>query len=82
MELNQEEEETLKKQGLKEDIRNQLVTAKNIAPLFKKWKNEKNPTQKEKIFKLLETQIEQLPGNVDHICESLEFFECKLKTDT
>lgn len=77
MALSKEEKETLKSQGLKEDIRNELSPAKNIPSLFERWKNEKDPEIKEGAFKLLEKFIGQLRGNVDHICDSLDYYEAK-----
>lgn len=75
MALTKDEETTLKGQGLKEDIRNQLSNAKNIPSVFKAWEDEKDPEKREKIFTLLKKQIERLEANVDHICDSLDYYE-------
>lgn len=75
MTLTKDEENTLKGQGLKEDIRNQLSNAKNIPSVFKAWEDEKDLEKKEKIFKLLKEQIKRLEPNVDHICDSLDYYE-------
>ena len=74
--LTLEEETTLKHQGLKEDIRNQLSNAKNIACIIKKWEEEKDSEIKIKLFSILKKYAEQLSKNVDHICLSLDYFDC------
>lgn len=80
MTLSEKEKETLKSQGLKEDIRNQLSNAKNIPFLFKNWKKASDPETKKKLFILLEKSINKLENNVNHICDSLDYYELKEKT--
>jgi hypothetical protein len=80
MALSKQDKETLKHQGLKEDIRNQLSNPKNIPYLFDAWKKEKNTERKKGLFIILNKSIKQLKKNVNHICDSLDLYEFKEKT--
>lgn len=74
--LTPEEEVTLKSQGLKEDVRNQLSNAKNIACIIKNWEEEADPDTKVRLFSILKKYAGQLSKNVDHICLSLDYYVC------
>ncbi|MFZ2205384.1 MAG: hypothetical protein WAV23_02240 [Minisyncoccia bacterium] len=74
--LTPEEIVTLKSQGLKEDIRNQLYNAKNMACDLENWEKEKDSKIKEILFRRLKRNAMQLEKNVDHICNSLDYFDC------
>lgn len=75
MGLTKDEEITLRKQGLKADIRNNLGVAKNIIPLFQAWKNDTDLTRKAEIFQLLEREMNQLGKSIEHIDASLDFYD-------
>ncbi|MES2416321.1 MAG: hypothetical protein V4504_01320 [Patescibacteria group bacterium] len=75
MKLAEVEEQTLIKQGLKEDIRNQLTPVKNIPSLFQAWKDEEDLAKKATLLVLLETEVGKLQPIVDHICTSLDYYD-------
>jgi hypothetical protein len=77
--MKKEAFDLLKDQGLEASIRNKLVIIKNIPPIFKKYMEEIDPVEKEKILKHLSKSIKELEKTVEEICESFSIFEIKLK---
>ncbi len=77
--LTESEIETLKRQGLQADIRNQLGPAKNLTAAFQAWKNEENLGQKNILLQFIENDMKQLEKSVEHICDSFQYFEITVK---
>lgn len=80
MPLNTEEIELLKRQGLKADIRNNLSNANTIPALFDGYETEQDPVKKQELFLILKSAISQLPANIKHICDSLDYYNLVEKT--
>lgn len=80
MALSVEDIELLERQGLSEDIRNQLSPVKMIHYLFVAWKDESDSIKKGQLFDLLNKTITQSQGCVEHICDALDHMQKKQKT--
>lgn len=83
--LTPKEEASLRQQGLKEQIRNDIHNARSLASEIKNWKNEENPATKLIRLKRIERIAEQVEKDMNRICLSLDYFDCveiKQKTST
>ena len=80
MALNTEEIELLKRQGLEADIRNNLGNMATIPALLDGYETEQDPNKKQELFLLLKSSISQLTNNVNHICDSLSYYDLVEKT--